>query len=261
MSALFSEDKSHLLIGDSGGGIHVLSSGPCADPEPAEMDFIYQATSSRARPSLGITLANQLLATNELSMHPVYGPVQGPEYAGPFARWARGALKPMQNINNVPLLERYQLRQFQGPPVKDRHQLSGNAKAAVQRYFQTAGIRHAQYAKRPENEQDSNFYNANNTSNPSSDSKRPSLAVKKRKTVRRASSISNREMAPIITKIDTEMIDLTGDSDGNHGITEFINLTGDLEVYGPPPCRYKRENLEEDYWWPDSRCVEANIPS
>ncbi|KAJ5350477.1 hypothetical protein N7541_008204 [Penicillium brevicompactum] len=37
-SASFSPDKSHLLIGDSGGGVHILSSGPCADPE--NRDFI-----------------------------------------------------------------------------------------------------------------------------------------------------------------------------------------------------------------------------
>lgn len=39
MCASFSPDQSHLLVGDSGGAVHVLSSGPCADPEITEFCF------------------------------------------------------------------------------------------------------------------------------------------------------------------------------------------------------------------------------
>jgi WD40 repeat protein len=39
MTATFSPDQSHLLVGDSGGGIHVLSSGSCADPDVTEFQF------------------------------------------------------------------------------------------------------------------------------------------------------------------------------------------------------------------------------
>jgi WD40 repeat protein len=38
-SASFSPDQSHLLVGDSGGAVHVLSSGPCADPDIKEFIF------------------------------------------------------------------------------------------------------------------------------------------------------------------------------------------------------------------------------
>lgn len=39
--ASFSPDQAHLLIGDSGGSIHVLSSGPCADPDITDFRFEY----------------------------------------------------------------------------------------------------------------------------------------------------------------------------------------------------------------------------
>ena len=41
MNASFSQDQSHLLVGDSGGAVHVLSSGPCADPDITEFKFEY----------------------------------------------------------------------------------------------------------------------------------------------------------------------------------------------------------------------------
>jgi WD40 repeat protein len=46
MSASFSHDQSHLLVGDSGGAVHVLSSGPCADPEITEFQFEHAPDSS-----------------------------------------------------------------------------------------------------------------------------------------------------------------------------------------------------------------------
>lgn len=61
-SASFSPDKSHLLVGDSGGGFHILSSGPCGDPENTDFTFEYapEAPTAEVNGSHEINLASEV---------------------------------------------------------------------------------------------------------------------------------------------------------------------------------------------------------
>jgi hypothetical protein len=146
--AVFSPDNAHLLVGDTAGGVHVLSSGPCADPEPRLFNFEYapvqdEACDNQAEQSpelTGVEVARHLLDTRQLTMNPLYGPVQGPNYSGPFARWPRGidADAPAESVAQAPLLEEHQLRQFQGPSVKDRNGLDEHSRQELQRVFNLA---------------------------------------------------------------------------------------------------------------------------
>ncbi|CAI7659331.1 unnamed protein product [Penicillium pancosmium] len=287
---LFSDDKSHLLIGEAGGGIHVLSSGPCSDPEPAEMEFFHAPASAyyeyQSSPSL-ISYANELLHSGQLSLHPVYGPIQGPQYVGPYACWARG-LKQGQNSRNVPLLEKYRLRQFDGPPVKDRHNLDNEAKANVQAFFDIAKARSqlVNHIQR-EREKDRNGNGISKSGTSSSTSSCRSSTSKRSKpksktktetgtgTGQKAKRDNKKRLKAVITKVGEGIIDLTIPSNCND--TPIIDLTIDAPVINLTSetegssscidpclilseCKCSSENMEEDYWWPENKFVDANLP-
>ena len=99
----FSPDFSHLLVGDADGAIHMLSSAPCG-PSPGEdccderdteetIQLIRAPDGSgkRVNPdddeagTEGIEEAATLVNTGQLTIHPIFGPGQGPKYRGPFA--------------------------------------------------------------------------------------------------------------------------------------------------------------------------------
>ncbi|KAJ6000108.1 hypothetical protein N7481_000517 [Penicillium waksmanii] len=285
---LFSDDKSHLLIGEAGGGIHVLSSGPCSDPEPAKMEFFHAPASAYCehRSSPFISHANELLQSGELSLHPVYGPIQGPQYSGPYAGWARG-LKQGQNSRDIPLLEKYRLRQFDGPPVKDRHNLDNEAKANVQGFFDIAKAR-SQLVNHIQRERgkDRNGDGINKSGTSSSASSCPSLASKRSKpksktkakkppkSGQKAKRESKKRLNAVITRIGEGIIDLTISSNSNGTIIDLtidapvIDLTSEAEGSSScidpclilSACKCSSEDMEEDYWWPENKFVDANIP-
>lgn len=274
-SGLFSDDKSHLLLGTSGGGIHILSSGPCSDPEPAAMEFFHAPIPDENQPFQATSFANELLASNQLVMHPVFGPVQGPHYSGPYATWARGPIDgERQDLRNVPLLKEYKLRQFYGPPVKNRRGLDNDAKMNLERYFEVAHAR-AQYI-RPKRQDGCHSQRVKKPDNAHTITARLSSSFKNPNPSNRARAILKREMKPIITKIDGEAIDLTIDSNPNlkiidltmdtsveSGIIDLTSETEGLVLEGKTSststaCR--SVGFEEDYWWPNSGYVDANIP-
>jgi WD40 repeat protein/uncharacterized protein YkvS len=277
---LFSDDKSHLLIGEAGGGIHVLSSGPCSDPEPAEMEFFHApvSASSEHQSSPVDSYANELLHSGQLALHPIYGPIQGPQYSGPFAGWARGIEQEQEQkqvLRDIPLLEEYRLRQFDGPPVNYRHSLSNEAKANVQGYFDIAQAR-SQLARHLQREKDRTGGGGINKSGtlsstsscPSSASKRPTKQkAKTGRKVRREKGLN-----AVITKINEVIIDLTIESSCNTAIdltidAPVIDLTSETgtgllckeALSACTTCTYN-EDMEEDYWWPENSFVDANLP-
>ncbi|KAJ5179476.1 hypothetical protein N7492_002686 [Penicillium capsulatum] len=160
VSGSFSPDKSHLLLGDHSGGIHVLSSGPCADPDDRDFKEIGPASSEDTEspsglrnpaeveapdPDSGVELAKELISSGQLEMHPIYGPVQGTSYDGPYASWARDngqSLTPDQ-LKLAPLRAEYQMRQFDGPPLHDRPGLDAESLRVVQQHFNLAYARSA----------------------------------------------------------------------------------------------------------------------
>ena len=97
-SASFSPDFTYLMIGDSIGGVHLLSSGPgylTADEQKFGKGPIQYVPTPRDdppapdnEPGQGQLAAQELLSSGQLTMHPIFGVGQGPAYAGPYAAYA-----------------------------------------------------------------------------------------------------------------------------------------------------------------------------
>jgi len=247
VSGSFSEDQSQLLIGDYGGGIYVLSSGPCADPDVTDFDFNYAPEPEPPSAAEdGITLANELLSSGQLTMHRKYGAIQGPNYTGPYARWARDlpANTPLRKVGDVPLLKEYQLRQFDGPKVKYREGLDDRGRRDVRRHIALAKVRNARSRSvfspkgvRVKREQHLS------TDNDSGTAKRRAISIlnehKRRKT-------ESGQCSRVI--INTDPVDLTQDSDPE--CSEAFDLS---------PLEKLLENVDEDYYYPDSGSVDPNL--
>ena len=104
-SGAFSPDFSNLLIGDASGAVHVLSSSPMG-PQASDGDddgdafvkktmpiqFVHAIDQVKddGNPGIeGILAGNERLKSSELIVDREYGVCQGPDYRGPYARWAR----------------------------------------------------------------------------------------------------------------------------------------------------------------------------
>lgn len=216
VSGSFSPDKSHLLLGDHGGGIHVLSSGPYSDPDNHEFEEVGPAGAANVKtpdplehppeevdtpdPESGVELAKALIASGQLDMHPIYGPVQGASYQGPFASWARG-IDPSDGLDKLrlaPLLAEYQIRQFDGPPLQDRAGLDEDSLRVVQQHFNLA---HARSRLPPtQARRDHKRKRESSTFSSSSMVSKPKKKKKKKKRL------------PVITNVSNGVIDLTADS-------------------------------------------------
>jgi hypothetical protein len=263
VSGALSEDKSQLLIGDYGGGIHVLSSGPCADPDVTDFDFDYAPEPEPpSNDKDGITLANELLSSGQLTMHPRYGAVQGPNYTGPFARWARDlpADAPLRKVGEVPLLEAYRLRQFDGPKVKHRKGLDDQARRDVRRHIALAKIRNARNslsaAVSSPNEVKIKRERRLSIENDGSTATRRSMSVPHEHKRRK---IESGQCSRVIT--NTDPVDLTQDSDPEKEPEDL----GDLEYlecfksFDLSPLDKLLEDLDEDFYYPDSGSVDPNF--
>lgn len=269
VSGTLSEDESHLLLGDYGGGIHVLSSAPYAFFDKEKFDFKYAPNPPSQDPD-GVRLVKESLLRNELVVDPVYGAVQGDNYQGPFARWARGLpdSSSLDQVKRGPLLKEYQLRQFYGPPVQDRHGLSDQAKRELQQHFNLAHIRNVRAAsarktgtrKRKHggagdsDAEDPSYPDRNGrTSSNSHLSEKQKVKLEKEKRKKK-----KKKRQPIITNTEDTVIDLTLDSDDNLRAPTTVNPK---QI---PPARVIVKTLdeddEEDYWWPESGVVDANLP-
>lgn len=107
-SGAFSPDFSHLLIGDADGAVHVLTSAPVSqwpdctgsDDEdyPVEpIKLINADNPSRPANAVddedpgtdGILAARELLQSGQLVLNKSYGVGKGPNYSGPYAKYAR----------------------------------------------------------------------------------------------------------------------------------------------------------------------------
>lgn len=153
MCAAFTEDHSHLLVGGSGGGVHILSSGPCSDPNIKTFEFEHAPEPEKLSDS-GIVAGNQLLLSGQLVKHETFGMGQGPSYTGPFASWARNVKQDVSSdrIGQLPLLKKYQSQQLDGPPAEDRHELDSNQRREVKKQIQLAEIRNRGFHKRKSQE-------------------------------------------------------------------------------------------------------------
>lgn len=101
-SGAFSPDFSHLLVGDADGGAHILTSAPVdGGYDASSYDSIHatqpihfvnacEMKSADDDPGTeGILAARCLLESGELVLNKKYGVGKGPNYRGPYARYAR----------------------------------------------------------------------------------------------------------------------------------------------------------------------------
>ncbi|KAF3396215.1 Rik1-associated factor 1 [Penicillium rolfsii] len=286
-SGAFSPDKSQLLLGTNGGAVHVLS---CEHSEEKAVDFEFKhAPEPPSEEERGVPIAQEFLSSGQLILHPVFGPVQGPKYNGPYAPWARGLPKTVtkEKLKQTPLLSEYQLRQFDGPSPIDRHGLDPVSRREVQSQFNLARARHARRGG-----SEAALISGDNALKRKRDSlvefggiDKNSQARKKKK--KKDKLRKHHKHSHVITRIEESIIDLTMDSDSDMVTTESVDTrvtapmavaadTGKLTIDASvepleesldrqlslsPMLKVLDEESdgEEDYWWPDSRLVDANL--
>ena len=98
MCGSFSPDYTNLLVGLSKGSIQILSSSPTTHPSSQDevatnLNAPYEKmrhipAKEPEKEGSGIAAAQELLSSGKLTMHPVYGAGQGPNYDGPYAAYA-----------------------------------------------------------------------------------------------------------------------------------------------------------------------------
>lgn len=284
-SGAFSPDKSQLLLGTNGGAVHVLS---CEHSEDEAVDFDFKRAPEPPSADVpGISLAQEYLASGQLILHPVFGPVQGPKYNGPYAPWARDLpeIFTKEKLKRTPLLSEFQLRQFDGPPLDERRGLDPKVLREVQSQFNLARARHAHWKG-----SGALLISGDHSLKRKRDSlvgfggiDKDSQARKKRKK-KKDKLRKHRKNSHVITRIEESIIDLTMDSDSEmvtassvvtpvpvpvaadtgdstlNASVEPVEKPLDRELPLSPPLKVLDEDSDgEDYWWPDSRLVDANL--
>ncbi|KAJ5929394.1 hypothetical protein N7454_007242 [Penicillium verhagenii] len=252
-SGAFSDDSSHLLLGFHGGGIRVLSCGPCSDPEIDKFEF-KGAPEPMSEEISGCEASRALVASAEIEQHPIYGPGQGSNYKGPYARWARGLGEdtPLEQVKRIPLKDEYQLRQLSGPKVQAENTLDQNARNELQMQRDIARARNGRHdtlpgdKHRPKGIKDSRDKGGVAASE----------STRKRKRSREEKGKEKRKKQYHPPKFsDVEVIDLVSDSPEPESTARPKGK--------PSKLWSSNENLEDglddDYWWPDSGCYDANI--
>lgn len=97
-SGAFSPDFTHLLIGDADGAVHVLSSAPVdgwhdngSAVQPINLVRAHDPNRNNDEDpqNQGILAAKELLDSGQLLLNNEFGVGKGPNYKGPYARYAR----------------------------------------------------------------------------------------------------------------------------------------------------------------------------
>ncbi|KAJ5556930.1 hypothetical protein N7494_000845 [Penicillium frequentans] len=249
-SGAFSEDGSHLLIGSHGGGIRVLSTGPCSDPEKIGFEF-RRAPEPPSQDISGREASSVLLSNAEIELHLIYGPGQGSNYQGPYARWARDTTEdtPLDQLKRIPLKEEYQVRQLWEPEVPHQGELDSNAQFELMNQRKVARIRNSQSDPLPREKPKRNGTGVDLSTGDRKKKKRHNTEKDKEKR-------KKRRHGPVVGNIEVVHIDLTGDSPEPESTTE-PQPKRDSRL--PFSLEHLEDGLEDDYWWPDSGRYDANI--
>lgn len=263
MCGAFSSDKTNLLIGDSAGGLHVLSSSPFQTSDEQNMVFessteaIHDSGDQQAGSNPEAEMANNILLGGELVRHPIYGVGKGPHYKGPFASWARPDSTPRHLVAETPLKEEVLVRQLDGAPLNDRRGLDEQSRKEIASRIQVSRIRNQRRQEnkrkrdgstsstKPISSNSNNFIDLCSSGETDDEEPLPPRPIDRSK--RRAGKIDDR----LIIKTEPEIIDLTLESDPEENASPFTfeRLLGELE-----------EDIEEDFWWPASGTIDPNFP-
>ncbi|KAL4870172.1 hypothetical protein BDV12DRAFT_62557 [Aspergillus spectabilis] len=240
MCGAFSPDQTNLLVGDVSGGVHLLSSSPFS---PERHGFVFRETphvAEQDNSESGIRAARELVSSGQIERHPVFGPGKGPEYKGPFAAWARPDGTPLEHLAVTKLTEKYEARQISGVPPRNRRPLTQAMQREVEGHIILASIRNkiqGQGKRRiPVITQE--------TLDLCSDDE---VAIQHRRP-RTKAKISQ----PVI-------IDLTGDSDAESAERFASFDTHHKEISTARASKDQLDDLDEDFWWPDSGTIDPNF--
>lgn len=260
-SGAFSPDFAHLLVGDSDGGVHVLTSAP-VDQWETSVDFTGDfngsaqgmklvEASDQNRPQQeaehpgdeGIMAARKLLKTQELVLDRAYGVGKGPNYAGPYATYAR--------MNGVdPNTSRF-LPEFDAFQAFSRH---GNKRVEIVRRIKGIIKGRRQFIA-----QSMQSVNSSTTIEPfPHEGRLEKLTVPAPNWRKRAPSTGDISPTPS-KKAKTDVIDLTK-FPPKQSHNEPIEISSDSDDLGESDLVENNlvedniisdsEYLEENYWWP-----------
>ncbi|KAL8789377.1 MAG: hypothetical protein Q9195_006850 [Heterodermia aff. obscurata] len=236
-SATFSPDYAYLIIGDSTGGVHLLTSGPgylTEEEQKFSKGPIRYIPTPRNDPPVvdnepgqGQLAAQELLSSGQLTMHPIFGVGQGPAYAGPYAAYAHEAGPP----NTTRLLKEFEKQQ----PVSRK---TGRERdnAAAQNIIGTLARRRYELSQHRQPDEEPPTEPA--VPNPVGESSKPS---KKRKRSPRPNGYLeylDRKKARMSRAVDS-----TGDNPQDDGKGDVGGPADELEDYD-------YETYEDDHWFP-----------
>lgn len=258
-SGALSPDFSHLLVGDSDGAVHVLTSAPVDrwhnyadfddDVLPIEpIELIEARDSNRSKCNEGILAARKLLQTGQLVLNETYGVGQGPKYSGPYARYARKDGTDPAVTDLLPHFDAMQpfsrngqkrqeiARRIQGV-IRGRKQLVAQAQETMKVPLPTKINNHE-----------------------GRDKQKPLAKFERPRKRRARSSIEGSSITP--KRIRTEIIDLTDLPDdtfpslsrglycGSQSCDHPIQLSSDPDFVLKDEVSSDSESPEENHWWP-----------
>ncbi|EGD87405.1 hypothetical protein H112_05948 [Trichophyton rubrum D6] len=139
-SGALSPDKTTMLIGDTGGSIHILStSSPQNDDK--SMLFEHAEDELASNPDSAVSAAKALIESGQIVRHDKFGPGKGPKYSGPYAAWARPPDTPADQLATTPLTMQVRMQQLYGSATKRRKYLDDTTYNHVRTQIQLAKYR------------------------------------------------------------------------------------------------------------------------
>lgn len=272
MCASMSPDYTNIVLGDSSGGIHVISTAPwgrCDDDFAAfELETANEPDLNEQieeEPISGVKEATDLISSGKLVLHPVFGAGQGPNYNGPYAKWARPGVS-LDRLPFTPLDPSVQAVQLDGPAPLTRRGLDIKAKEDITKKIQLSTIRNKnRFINKRKRDilpspqpRRSKSFQSQHTPSPApvtdfpSPTPTPSTSLGSRLAVTsKPTPLHGRQDFPF--KIDPHnFIDLTLDSDEEEPVHEISTPS-----QAPPDELEDIDDLQEDHWWPVN--VDANL--
>ncbi|KAI1973228.1 hypothetical protein LOZ51_001300 [Ophidiomyces ophidiicola] len=266
MCASISPDHANMVLGDAAGGIHVISTAPWGHSEENFSTFELERASviEAEKPAdEGRSAAAELLLSGKLTRHPIFGPGKGPNYDGPYARWARPQNTEPDKLAFTPLIPEVQATQLDGLPPRDRRGLDKKTRKRLYKLIELSTIRNQKVGKNKRKRDSSTFSRSSNSiraaSTPSPSPKKPVISGFNSTSSRHvsrdvtATPVSRRHRPTVEPfKIDpNNFVDLTIDSDEDGPMQEAETTEWDTTE--------AEDTLEEDYWWPVN--VDPNLNS
>ncbi|KAF9883027.1 hypothetical protein FE257_004310 [Aspergillus nanangensis] len=270
MCGALSGDRSNLLVGDATGGIYLLSPSLFTDCENPHFDFQRaDVPASDSKPDLetAVDVGREHLSSGRLRRHPLYGVGQGPCYDGPFAAWARPKFTAQEKLATTRLTPYWQMRQLYGIPVEHRRGLDDQARKDIRGSIQLAHIRNQRPNENkrrrtsPEQPHGSVLGRSHTIIDLCSDEEDDQMTSQCKRQ-----ALNPRRYGSVVASSDLEVIDLTGDTDEEDSAltSPRLNTCIPSPLEEPSQIHFAGfdallENLEEDFWWPGSGEVDANI--